>query len=104
MNADGPGSERVASSFVHTELSKPKTPIIIIQLVETIHYACATETPLTCIGSPTLQGLASICEGQVQFSGRSPIDMFLLPTNEAASNILRAFRFNAAVGCIIFNG
>lgn len=99
-----PSQAEARMSGRDVRVSKPDPPARVVQPIATILYACATETPLSRIGAPMFQGLVSIFGGRVQFSSKSPLDNYLLPTYEAACKMLRSLTSRAMTGCITFDG
>lgn len=86
------------------DFSIPSTPVKVTQCVASVMYACVTETPLSRVGSPLLQGLVSVFGGRMQFSSKTPLDSYLLSVFEAVCNILKSSISRAMTGCISFDG
>lgn len=87
-----------------SSVSLPEPPEKLRQIFATILYSCYTETPISRIGTPELQGFVDVFGGRVKFMSKYPIDSHMVETYEAVCNLLKTSTTIATTGCMTFDG
>ena len=104
FNQKTAASKSVASTAQRGSNNPTEVPVKLLQSVTLVLWACSSGAPLSHVGSPITQAVIDVCGGRLQFSSKEPLEDYLLPTNNAVSDLLNSSATQAEVGSVTIDG